>query len=88
MHALNEALKKYGLPVTEQRAPRKQPRATEARSNNKLGVLGVSETKEHTYKAMIKFNGKMIHLGVWPTLEEAGAASKGVRTFLEVIKPL
>lgn len=44
------------------------------RSDNKLGVVGVSKTKSGKYAAYYSVSGKMKHLGRFATLEEAKVA--------------
>lgn len=44
------------------------------RSDNKLGVVGVSKTKNGKYVAYYSVGGKMKHLGRFATLDEAKAA--------------
>lgn len=60
---------------------RQVDRATNARNqrvrrNNKTGVMGVSRQRSGGFRATICVNGKLSHLGVFPTLDEAAAARK------------
>jgi hypothetical protein len=45
-----------------------------AKSNNHLGLLGVSTTKEGRFKARIQVEGTQVRLGIFDTPEEAHAA--------------
>lgn len=42
--------------------------------NNKTGVRGVSKNKNGKFTAYIRFQGKLIHLGTFPSLEDAKIA--------------
>ena len=57
-----------------------------ARSTNKLGVKGVWKTQTGRYVAEIKGAGKRTYIGLFDTIEEAGAAYAKVakRTFGEL----
>ena len=55
------------------RSMNNQNRRTAFKSN-RLGVLGVTQTKRGTFIARIRVNGKGIHLGVFPTAAEASQA--------------
>lgn len=50
------------------------------RSDNKLGVVGVSKTKNGKYVAYYSAGGKMKHLGRFATLEKAKAARQAAET--------
>jgi hypothetical protein len=52
-----------------------QPRNTTVYKNNALGVKGVRKLSRcSSYQARIRVNGELIHLGCFPTAEEAAKA--------------
>lgn len=56
-----------------------QENRTKAHKHNKLGILGVSETRSGTYTAAISIQKRHCHLGTFPTPQEAHAAYLGAK---------
>ncbi len=57
-----------------------------AKSNNKLGILGVHFQKDRgKYLAQIKVNGKNLHLGRFIRPEEAEAAYKSAKKLMHIV---
>ena len=50
-----------------------------ARRDNKGGVRGVERLPSGMYRARYRLNGKSVHVGVYPTLDEAGEAATEAR---------
>lgn len=50
-----------------------------AQANSQSGVRGVTRVRTGKYSAQLKHNGKKIHIGTFPTLEEAEKAVIAMR---------